>query len=94
MAVKCVESEITERYAAYCGDCCEVMDSIPDDSIGFSVFSPPFADLYCYSNSERDMGNCRNYGEFFSTSESWPANFTRPRCRAGSSRFIAWTFLL
>ncbi len=34
----------TERYALYNGDCCEVMPSIPDDSVGFTIFSPPFAD--------------------------------------------------
>lgn len=46
------------------GDCVERMSEIGDGSVGFSVFSPPFASLYTYSNSDRDMGNCRTDGEF------------------------------
>ena len=41
------------------------MTSIPDNSIHYSIFSPPFADLYVYSNSERDMGNCKSKSEFY-----------------------------
>lgn len=65
MAIKCVDQVLTDRYAVYCGDCCEVSESIPDNSIGCSIFSPPFVDLYCYSDNERDMGNCKNYEAFF-----------------------------
>lgn len=43
----------------------EVVASMPTNSIGFSVYSPPFASLYTYSDSERDMGNCKNNEEFF-----------------------------
>jgi len=57
--------EITDRYAAYCGDCLEVMPTIPDASIHLSVYSPPFAGLYQYTSSERDLSNCRDYDEFF-----------------------------
>lgn len=46
------------------GDSVEVVQGIPDDSLGFSVYSPPFASLYTYSNSERDMGNCKSNEEF------------------------------
>lgn len=56
---------VTDRYAIYRGDCCKVIRSIPDDSIGFVVYSPPFADLYSYSDDDRDMGNCRSYDDFF-----------------------------
>lgn len=56
---------ITDRYAIYHGDCCEVIRSIPDDSIHLSLYSPPFAGLYHYSSSERDMSNCRSREEFF-----------------------------
>lgn len=56
---------ITENYALYNGDSCEVLKSMPDASVDFSVFSPPFADLYCYSDSPADLGNCRSYAEFF-----------------------------
>jgi DNA modification methylase len=65
MDVKCINQEITDSYAIYNGDCCEVIRAMPDDSVGMSVFSPPFADLYSYSNSDRDMGNCKDYDEFF-----------------------------
>lgn len=56
---------ITDQFAAYCGDCCEVMPTLPADSIGLSIYSPPFAGLYHYSSSERDLSNCRSYEEFF-----------------------------
>lgn len=55
---------ITDRYAMYLGDCCEVMPTLPDGSIHLSVYSPPFAGLYHYSSSERDLSNSRNYREF------------------------------
>jgi DNA modification methylase len=54
-----------DRWAIYNGDCIEVMRGLPDASVGYSVFSPPFASLYTYSNSDRDLGNCKDDGEFF-----------------------------
>lgn len=63
--MNCIEQTITDRYAAYHGDCAEVLRGLPDASIGYSIFSPPFASLYTYSNSPRDMGNVRNDAEFF-----------------------------
>jgi DNA modification methylase len=59
------KQDVTSKYAIYCGDSCEVMRSIPDNSLHFSVYSPPFASLYTYSNSERDLGNCRTHAEFY-----------------------------
>jgi len=56
---------ITDRYAIYCGDCMEVMPTLPEASIHLSVYSPPFAGLYHYSSSERDLSNCKDYEEFF-----------------------------
>lgn len=53
------------NWHLYNGDCCEVIKGIPDNSIGFSVFSPPFASLYVYSDIINDMGNCENDEEFF-----------------------------
>lgn len=47
------------------GDCVEEIKNLESDSIHFSIFSPPFAELYVYSNDHRDMGNARNYNEFF-----------------------------
>ena len=49
----------------YMGDCIESIGKLDDDSIHYSIFSPPFASLYTYSNSERDMGNSKNDQEFF-----------------------------
>lgn len=46
------------------GDCVEEIESLHNESIGFSVFSPPFPELYIYSDDDRDMGNCRNFEEF------------------------------
>ena len=46
------------------GDSCERLAEIPDNSIDLSVYSPPFASLYTYSPSERDLGNCANQAEF------------------------------
>lgn len=63
--MKCLNQVIKERYSIYNGDSCEIMNSIPDNSIHYSIFSPPFADLYVYSNSERDMGNCKSKSEFY-----------------------------
>ena len=54
-----------ERFALYQGDCVDLVRGMPDESIGYSVFSPPFASLYTYSASLRDMGNCANHAEFF-----------------------------
>ena len=52
-------------WTVHLGDCVEVASEMPDNSIDFSVFSPPFASLYTYSNSDRDMGNCKSYSEFY-----------------------------
>lgn len=56
---------ITDRYALYNGDSCEILPGIPENSIHFEIYSPPFASLYTYSNSERDLGNCKSDAEFF-----------------------------
>ena len=60
-----INQKVKKTYAMYQGDCCEVIKGLPDNSIHYSIFSPPFASLYTYSNSERDMGNCKNDAEFF-----------------------------
>jgi len=56
---------ITDRYALYLGDCCELMPTLKPESVHLSVYSPPFGGLYHYSSSERDLSNCRSYDEFF-----------------------------
>lgn len=47
------------------GDCIEVLDSLPENSIHLSIFSPPYASLYTYSNSDRDLGNSVNDDQFY-----------------------------
>ena len=59
------DSKITDQFAIYNGDCVEVMKQLPDESIGLSVYSPPFAGLYTYSSDARDMSNAIDKDEFF-----------------------------
>lgn len=61
----CIDSTMGENFALYNGDCVDVLRGIPAQSVHYSIFSPPFASLYTYSNSPRDMGNCRTNEEFF-----------------------------
>jgi len=63
--VAVADQVITDLYAAYLGDCCEVMPTMMEGSVHLSVYSPPFGGLYHYSSSERDLSNCRSYDEFF-----------------------------
>lgn len=60
-----INQKITEDYALYNGDCVDVWRSLPDNSIDFTIFSPPFSSLYIYSDSVRDMGNAASDDEFF-----------------------------
>lgn len=62
MAVK--HQTITPNYALYNGDCCEVLATFPDQSVGLSVYSPPFCGLYNYSSDDRDMSNSDTYDAF------------------------------
>jgi len=58
------ESVSGEGWEMRLGDCIEETAAIPENSIDYTVFSPPFASLYTYSNSDRDMGNCTDHAEF------------------------------
>lgn len=60
-----LDQVLTDNFAIYNADTVEVAREIPDNSIGFSIFSPPFESLYTYSNSDRDMGNSSSSGEFW-----------------------------
>lgn len=60
-----MDQTIGENFALYQVDCVELVRGLPDESIGYSIFSPPFASLYTYSASPRDMGNCKDHDEFF-----------------------------
>lgn len=57
--------EIGKNFALYLGDSAELLKGIPDNSVHYIIFSPPFNNLFSYSNSDRDLGNCRNYNEFY-----------------------------
>ena len=63
--MKAINQDNGKHWHAYNGDCVEIVGALPDACVGLSVFSPPFASLYTYSNNERDMGNCANHEEFF-----------------------------
>ena len=56
---------VANKYAVYHGDSVEITKNIPDNSIHYTLFSPPFSSLYTYSNSDRDMGNTKNDEEFY-----------------------------
>lgn len=56
---------ITDGYALYCGDCVRVMQSLPDESVHLTLFSPPFCGIYQYSSDPDDLSNCINKEEFF-----------------------------
>lgn len=64
MAIRCLNEAHTDSWAAYHGDCVDVVRQLPDASIDFSVYSPPFASLFVYSESECDMGNSADDEEF------------------------------
>lgn len=61
-----IDQVVTDEYAIYNGDCIDVMQGMPDESIHFSIYSPPFGGLYHYSSDDRDLSNCSDYKEFFS----------------------------
>lgn len=63
--MQCINQVDRNEYTLFNGDCVEVIKGLPDNSVDYSVFSPPFSSLYTYSNSPRDMGNSRTDAEFF-----------------------------
>ena len=63
--MNCLDQTVGENFALYHGDSVEVLKGLPEASVGYSIFSPPFASLYTYSNSPRDLGNCRSDADFF-----------------------------
>lgn len=58
------DSHTDDSFTMYLGDCVQRIKDIPDNSVGFSVFSPPFSELYVYNDLAEDMGNSRDYEEF------------------------------
>lgn len=63
METKCLAQVEGERYKIYNGDSIEIVAALPPDSIGLSVFSPPFPGMYAYTNSPRDVGNVKDFTE-------------------------------
>lgn len=59
-----LDQVVGEAFTIWNADCVEVAKALPDDSVHYTIFSPPFASLYTYSNSDRDMGNVKNGAEF------------------------------
>ena len=62
---KVLDQVVSDRFAVYHGDCVDVLRGLPDASVHYSIFSPPFASLYTYSASPRDMGNVATHSEFY-----------------------------
>lgn len=68
---------ITPEYALYNADCLELLPKLPDESIDFSIYSPPFNSIYNYSSSDEDMSNSKNYEEFLEHYEFLVKQMTR-----------------
>ena len=62
--MKVLNQQFGDNWAMYHGDSCELTKTLPDNSIHYQIFSPPFASLFTYSDSERDMGNCKKDESF------------------------------
>ena len=63
--VKILNQVVKGQYSLYHGDCVDVVKGIPDNSIHYTITSPPFLSLYVYSNSDRDIGNSKNDNQFY-----------------------------
>jgi DNA modification methylase len=60
----CLNEAHGDNWSAYHGDCVDVVRQLPDASVGFSIYSPPFSNIFCYSDSANDMGNSASDSEF------------------------------
>lgn len=63
--IKTIGENHGKNWSLYHADCVHIASQLPDESIDLSIYSPPFAALYVYSDSVADMGNCRDDAEFF-----------------------------
>lgn len=63
--MKCLNEKHGSNWTMYHGDCVAISQQLPDNCIDLSIYSPPFASLYTYSDSVADMGNCKDDDEFF-----------------------------
>lgn len=80
MVIRCLNSSIGKNYQAIQGDCVDVLDQLPDNSIDFSVYSPPFGSLFVYSESAADMGNStdQEFAEHYSFLVASKFRVTKP----------------
>lgn len=62
--MKVIDFHHGDSFSAYHADCVEGVAQMPGNSVGFSIYSPPFSHLFVYSDSERDMGNAADDAEF------------------------------
>jgi hypothetical protein len=65
VVIACLDEKHGERYALYHGDAVDVLRQMPDETVDFSIYSPPFSNLFVYSDSLADMGNAADDEEFF-----------------------------
>lgn len=63
--MKVIDQTINDKFTLYNGDCVTTIQTMPNESIDYTLFSPPFSALYTYSDNINDMGNCRNDDEFY-----------------------------
>lgn len=56
---------VNDKFSLYNGDCISTISTMPNESIDYTIFSPPFSSLYTYSDNIEDLGNCKNNDEFF-----------------------------
>jgi DNA modification methylase len=77
MAINCLDEAHGDSFTVYQGDCCDVLRQFPDNSIGFSIYSPPFGSIFVYSASAADMGNSGDDEEFYKHYEFLIAEMAR-----------------
>ena len=63
--IQCIDEQHGDNWSMYHADCVELSRQLPPESIGFSIYSPPFSSLFVYSDSVADLGNCGTDEEFF-----------------------------
>ena len=90
--IRCLNAQVNEEFAAYNGDCVDVVRQMPDNSIDFAVYSPPFSGLYIYNDSVADMGNCADDAEFSSTISTLQTSCSASCGPEGWSLFTAGTW--
>ncbi len=89
--VNVLDQYVSNRVSLYNGDSVEVLKGLPDNSIHYAIFSPPFSSLYTYSNSDRDMGNSASDAQFNTHFKFLIHELARVIMPGGWCRCIVWT---